>query len=118
MMEKIWLSENLVWLIPTLIVPLTSFLTWIFTKRKHDTIDLKIKGDQLHNLHYDNFIKNAEFLQKVLDDVESRCEKTILDLKKDVEDLSEKLKLKDIEIKYLETELEDLNNKLNKFLKK
>lgn len=75
-----------------------SLLTWYFTKRHFQKIDLKKANTEAEGLSSDVIVKNLDIYQKLLDDIEKRYE--------------EKLIKRDLEIKILEARCEEFKKRI------
>jgi chaperonin cofactor prefoldin len=73
-------------------------LTWYFTKRHFQKIDLKKATTEVEGLSSDVIIKNLDIYQNLLDDVERRYEV--------------KLEKRDLEIKILENRCEEFKKRI------
>ena len=83
--------------------PIGMILTFIFTKRHFQKVELKKAESEVDNNIADVMTKNIGIYQNMLEDVEKRYE--------------EKLSKRDEEIKYLESEIEKLKARITELEK-
>ena len=82
--------------------PIT-LITWFFTKRHFQKVELKKETTEAESLSSDVIVKNLDIYQKFLDDLEKRYE--------------EKLAKRDLEIERLESEVEKLKLRIQELEK-
>lgn len=82
-----------------LLIPISTLVTWFFTKRSFEKKDLKLKDVNIDSSSSEVVSKNLEIYQRMLDDVDERYQT--------------QLKNRDLEIKLLEQENANLKIKVS-----